>query len=373
MTSDELLKKLDTIISRTVAPNALEVDKQGTFPDAAMKELAEAGILGAMSAKEVGGAGLGLKTAAQVVRKLGAACGSTAMVTCMHYCGTAVYEALDAQEIRRAIAQGKHLTTLAFSEAGSRSHFWAPMSTAKVSGHKVTLNAHKSWVTSAHHVDSYVWSSRSENEEGVSLWSVPRNSAGLDIGEAFDGLGFRGNDSVPIKAKSLELSIEQRLGEDGSGFGSMMQVVLPHFSVLNAACSLGLMDRTIEQAKAHISKTGYSHQDTRLCDFPTLRAYLARCHIRLDQCAALWERTIDAIESQDPATMLYVLECKASAGDAAIEVTNTGMRICGGAAFRKELGIERSFRDAQAAAVMAPTSDVLYDFIGKALCDMPLF
>ena len=28
------------------------------------------------------------------------------------------------------IAGGRHLTTLAFSETGSRSHFWAPMSTA---------------------------------------------------------------------------------------------------------------------------------------------------------------------------------------------------------------------------------------------------
>ena len=32
-----------------------------------------------------------------------------------------------------------------------------------------------------------------------------------------------------------------------------------------------------------------------------------------------------------------------------------------------------SFRDARAATVMAPTTDVLYDFIGKAVCGMPLF
>ena len=47
--------------------------------------------------------------------------------------------------------------------------------------------------------------------------------------------------------------------------------------------------------------------------------------------------------------------------------------ICGGAAFRKEVGVERHFRDARAATVMAPTTDVLYDFIGKAVCGLPLF
>ena len=71
--------------------------------------------------------------------------------------------------------------------------------------------------------------------------------------------------------------------------------------------------------------------------------------------------------------MLRVLEAKAVAAEAALEVTDVAMRVCGGAAFRKDLGIERNFRDARAAAVMAPTSDVLFDFIGKSACGLPLF
>jgi alkylation response protein AidB-like acyl-CoA dehydrogenase len=71
--------------------------------------------------------------------------------------------------------------------------------------------------------------------------------------------------------------------------------------------------------------------------------------------------------------MLRVLEVKAAAGDAALEVTDVAMRVTGGAAFRKDVGVERHFRDARAAAVMAPTSDVLYDFIGKAVVGLPLF
>ena len=54
-------------------------------------------------------------------------------------------------------------------------------------------------------------------------------------------------------------------------------------------------------------------------------------------------------------------------------VTDLAMRVCGGAAFRKEVGVERNFRDARAATVMAPTTDALYDFIGKAVCGLPLF
>jgi alkylation response protein AidB-like acyl-CoA dehydrogenase len=71
--------------------------------------------------------------------------------------------------------------------------------------------------------------------------------------------------------------------------------------------------------------------------------------------------------------MLRVLECKAAAGDVAISVTSAAMRACGGAAFSKHLNVERLFRDAHAGAVMAPTGDVLREFIGKSLLGMPLF
>jgi alkylation response protein AidB-like acyl-CoA dehydrogenase len=37
------------------------------------------------------------------------------------------------------------------------------------------------------------------------------------------------------------------------------------------------------------------------------------------------------------------------------------------------VGVERCFRDARASSIMAPTSDVLYDFIGKAVCGLPVF
>ena len=59
--------------------------------------------------------------------------------------------------------------------------------------------------------------------------------------------------------------------------------------------------------------------------------------------------------------------------NAANEALDIAMRVCGGAAFRKEVGVERLFRDARAAGIMAPTTDVLYDFLGKAVCGLPLF
>ena len=84
---------LEQICTDIVAPDAANVDRQGAFPERALKALSAAGLMGAVSAPDVGGLGLGFRGAATIVGRLAQECGSTAMVACMHYCGTAVLEA----------------------------------------------------------------------------------------------------------------------------------------------------------------------------------------------------------------------------------------------------------------------------------------
>src|SRR5207247_9720439 len=56
----------------------------------------------------------------------------------------------------------------------SRSHFWAPVSTAAVVPSGVQLDASKSWVTAAGEADYYIWSSTPVAADGNStLWLVP--------------------------------------------------------------------------------------------------------------------------------------------------------------------------------------------------------
>jgi alkylation response protein AidB-like acyl-CoA dehydrogenase len=123
----------------------------------------------------------------------------------------------------------------------------------------------------------------------------------------------------------------------------------------------------------HVTRTKHTDTGASLAELPTIRNYIARMQLKTDMSAALLEDTLSAMSAQRPDTTLRVLECKAAAGETANEVLDLAMRVCGGAAFRKEVAVERFFRDARAAGVMAPTTDVLYEFIGKAVCGMPLF
>jgi alkylation response protein AidB-like acyl-CoA dehydrogenase len=296
------------------------------------------------------------------------------MVTAMHYSAVAVLETYAPADIRREAASGTRLATLAFSEAGTRSHFWAPAGTAQANGDAVVLNAHKSWITSASEASLYIWSSKPLGTEGLStLWLVPRSTPGIQVKGPFEGMGFRGNDSSPVVGENVTVPRNAMLGADGQGFDIMMGTVLPVFQILNAACSVGLMTGGLRRAIAHVGQTRHSDTGASLADLPTIRNYVARMQVKTDMAAALLVDTVAAVEAKRPDTMLRVLECKAAAGETVNEVLDLAMRVCGGAAFRKDLGIERLFRDARAAGVMAPTTDVIYDFIGKAVCGQPLF
>ena len=368
------LDTLSPIIDEVIAPAAIATDSSAVFPRAALDALGAAGLLGLVNATAFGGLGEGPRAATYVVERIARSCASTAMVVCMHYAAAAVLEAHGTDAARRDVASGRSIATLAFSEAGSRSHFWAPVSTATAEGTAVRLDARKSWVTSAGEADVYVWSSKPLAADGAStIWLVPADADGLQVMGSFDGLGLRGNASSPVSADSVSIPADAMLGEDGAGFSVMMGVVLPYFQLMSAGMCLGTMEAATAKTAAHAGGTRFAHLDQPLADLPTIRANIARMRIKTDLVRGLLEDTLAALESGREDTMLRVLEVKAAAGESSTEVTDLAMRTCGGAAFRKEVGVDRHFRDARAATVMAPTTDVLYDFIGKAVCGMPLF
>jgi alkylation response protein AidB-like acyl-CoA dehydrogenase len=162
------------------------------------------------------------------------------------------------------------------------------------------------------------------------------------------------------------------LGSDGAGLDIALSEVLPWFLVLNGAFSVGLMDTVTAESGAHLTSTRLEHLDQTLAEQPLTRIDHARMRVATDQAAALLADTIAAVETAREDATLRVLEIKAAAGEAAAAVTDLAMKVCGGAAYRKELGIERQFRDARAARVMAPTTDALLDFVGRAINGLPL-
>jgi alkylation response protein AidB-like acyl-CoA dehydrogenase len=381
MNHETALSKAREIADRVLAPAARQNDKEGRFSTEAVDALGRAGFLGLTLPTEFGGAGLGPRTFAAVTSTLAEADASVAMVYLMHICAVATIAAARPSaavaQILKEIASGGHLSTLAFSESGSRSHFWAPVSRARRNGAGVRITAKKSFVTSAGRAQSYVVSALAPEGAGPTdstLYLVLAGVSGLTIEGSWDGLGLRANASAPMLLDECEVPFELHLTNDGAGFQTMLDMALPSFNLGTAAVALGLCRAAVAATATHLKSARFEHLGQSLGEsLPTLRAQLATMQIDTDGLSARVDDLVEHLERPRDMTLLRVLETKAAGGEIAIGVTSTAMRVCGGAAFSKRMIIERLFRDAHAGAVMAPTGDVLREFIAKAILGMPLF
>jgi alkylation response protein AidB-like acyl-CoA dehydrogenase len=208
MDSETALDRARDIASNVIAPQAAANDREGRFSTDAVRALGESGMLGLLLPTAVGGSQLGPKEFAEVTAILAEADPSVAMVFVMHLlAAAAIAGAPDGARlgpVLEEIASGRHLSTLAFSEVGSRSHFWAPVSRAERSGAGVVISARKSWVTSAGHAQSYVVSSLSPDGVGPTestLYLVLADAKGLSVAGAWDGMGMRANAAAPMAGR----------------------------------------------------------------------------------------------------------------------------------------------------------------------------
>jgi alkylation response protein AidB-like acyl-CoA dehydrogenase len=364
---DRLVKPLEI-----AAQHAAAVDRDGRFPREAIDAFADAGLFGLTIPETQGGLGDGPLEFLAATRRIAAVDPSAAMIYLMHTCAAQVSIAGGAPDAVVSGMARAELSTLAFSERGSRSHFWAPVSQIESANGDARLAASKSFVTSAGHANTYVASTRPSGTGSPTestLYLVPASASGIEMTGPWVGLGLRGNASSPMTFET-PLAETTLLGTEGTGLDLMLGVVLPWFQLGQGAVSLGIAEGALAAAVAHVTNARLEHLGQTLADLPTVRARLGRAQTEVDAVSGFLTDLARRMESGDATAP--VLSAKAVANEMAIRVTSEAMQACGGAAMSPALPIERFFRDARAGSVMAPTTDVLYELTGRALAGMPL-
>jgi alkylation response protein AidB-like acyl-CoA dehydrogenase len=99
---------------------------------------------------------------------------------------------------------------------------------------------------------------------------------------------------------------------------------------------------------------------------------------RIGKLFGLLESTLslvtNAAEQMDKGenTLTSILSSKAEVADCAVEMVNECMTLVGGAGYGQHGHMQQRLRDVRAAHVMAPTTDLLRIWAGRALLDEPL-
>lgn len=376
----ELVERAHEIAVEVARPNAEAEDREAVWPEPAMRTLAEAGLMGLHVPQEVGGHGQGLTGLLRITEALATGSPSTALCYAMHCVGTAVIAAkatdFQKQAFLEPIARGEHITTLALSEPGTGLHFYVPQTRLTREDGEYVLEGTKSFITNGGHAHSIVVSAvcggRPEVEGAFTCVLVRADRPGLEWQAPWRGFGMRSNSSRTLRLASVRVPAENLLGGEGEQVWYVFEVVVPYFLMAMAGIYLGLATRAFEIARDHLGSRRHSHTGELLGSNPILAHRLGEAWIELERARQLVRSAAARADAGEPDALASVLACKVVTAEAAVRIVDESMTLGGGAAYRDNSELARLLRDARAGHVMAPATDVLKTWLGRALLKLPL-
>lgn len=365
-----------------VRPLAGEVDLQCLWPAHSMNALAEAGLMGLHVPVSLGGHGQGLQALASLTEVIARVCPSSALCFGMHCVGTAVIAAkatgYQQEKYLRAIAAGRHITTLALSEGGTGAHFYLPSTRIVPEGDDFLVTGAKQFVTNGAQADSYVISTVAQHSGDAgaagdfSCLILDATAPGIEWQQPWAGFGMRGNSSRGVRLEGARVPRSNLLGEQGDQVWYVFEVVAPFFLMAMAGTYLGVAQSALEATEAHLRVRRYEHSGQSLADIETLQLRYGAMWVALQKTRALIREAAARGDAAHPDALPYLLACKADAADTAVHLANEAMTLCGGMAYRENSRVAQMLRDARAAHVMSPTTDLLKLWTGRALLGAPL-
>lgn len=377
---DSILQRVEVVAREVVAAESPAVDRDCRWPEASLRALQRAGLGGLIIGRDCGGLGQGLLAVAKTCEILGKRCGSTSLCFGMHLVASAVIVAKATPEQKQRylvpIAAGRHLTTLALSEPGSGAHFYFPQTELRPEPpDALRIVGRKSFVTSGGHADSYVVSTTAADPDAppdqFSCAVVAGDAAGLRWAPPWAGVGMRGNSS---RALELDVVLPRRdlLGEEGDQMWYIFNIVGPYFLVAMAGTYLGIATAALEEVVDHLGKRSHAHSGASLAQYPVVQHRVGQLWAAVERSRRLVYHAAAAGDEGAPDALPAIMACKAEVSDCAVGIANEALTLLGGIAYREGSRADRLLRDARAAHVMAPTTDILRIWTGRLLLGQPL-
>ena len=379
---------LDTVIARassvardTLGPEAHSVDEERRWPEAGIRALQDMGLTALTIPKDQGGLGYGLLALARVCEELGRECASTSICFGMHAVGTAVIAAkatsIQKGEFLTSIAEGKHITSLALSEPGTGTQFYYPQTKLSLDGNSnLLLSGTKCFVTNGGHANSYVVSTVSADPDAppghFSCVVLPTGTKGMQWGPVWSGVGMRGNSSRSLELEDVRIPRGNLLGKEGDQIWYVFNVITPYFLVAMAGTYLGVASAALDEARKNVQERRHEHSGALLADNPVIQHRLGKIWANVARTRALLYRAASEGDAGDPDALLGLFSAKAEVAVSAVDVVGQAMTLSGGRGYRDGSRLHRMLRDVQASHIMAPTTDTLRSWTGRALLGRPI-
>ena len=357
----------------------LKHDRNEEFPEDFRRAIADAGWLGICMPEAYGGAGLGITEAAIVMEAITASGAGLSGASAVHMnifgLNPVVVYGTDEQKRRMLppVAAGKEKACFAVTEPDAGLQTTKLKTRAERRGDRYVLNGAKVWISTAQVADKMLILARTtpleavkKPTDGLSLFYTALDRRHVEVRE-IEKMGRAAVDSNQLFIDGLEVPLDDRIGEEGSGFKYLLHGLNPE-RVLVAAEAIGLGRVALNRAAAYARERVVF--DRPIGQNQAIQHPLAQCWMELEAAELMVFKAAWLYDHGSPAGPA-ANAAKYLGAEAGHKACQTAVMTLGGFGYAKEYHVERLFREVLITRIAPVTEQLILSFIAEKVLDLP--
>jgi alkylation response protein AidB-like acyl-CoA dehydrogenase len=349
---------------KVLSPRAAERDREGSFPDKELRELAGLGLMAVNITAELGGSESGALAYSLAIEEIARACASTSVAMAVTNMVGELVARFGTDAIKRDVvprlASGQALAgAFALSEPQSGSDVAGMTTVARKHAGGWRVSGAKQWITSGDRAGVIVlWAKTdaAKGGRGVSAFVLPRGceTPGLSVGRHEDKMGMRGSSTVSLMLDEVEVEAGWMLGHEGEGMRIAL-TALDGGRIGIASQALGIGTAALEAAIAYARER--KSFGVTLAEHQAIQFMLADAATELAAARLLVRRAAVLKEQGVPFTREASM-AKLWASEAAGRACDMAVQVHGGYGYTKDFAVERLLRDVRVTRIYEGTSEI---------------
>ena len=367
---DEELRAIQDTFARfadeRILPRAEALDQAHEFPHEIFKAVAELGFFRMRYPERDGGLGLGFLPYCLAVEEL--ARGSMAVAACcsmQSLMGTNFLWALGGEEIKerlfRPALDGDKIGSICMTEPNAGSDLRGMQTRARQVEGGWLLNGQKMWVTLAPLADFFTVFAKAGEEDGITIFLVEKDFAGLKVGRNIEKLGVWPLTTSELALDDCFVPDSHKLCAIGEGEAHLRKI-LARIRVMTGALGLGIGRAALDSAVRYAAERKQFGKPINR--FQAVQLRLADMGTDLEAATHLVRYAAWCIDNDRPVHKEAAM-AKLFASEAAAGIAEHAARIFASYGYAMEYPAQRYLRDVRFLLIGGGTSEILKLIIAK--------
>ena len=355
-----------------------KLDAERAYPTAFVQALTEAGYLAVLIPEEFGGAGLGLRAAADILETIQATgCNGGACHAQMYMMGSILRHgsAAQKQQYLPGIADGSlRFQAFGVTEPNSGTDTTSLRTTARRDGDEWVVDGQKIWTSRAEHSDIMLLLARTTPKDQVTKKTEGLSTFIVDMRKVRDhGLTIRpirtmmNHNSCELFFDNMRIPADSLLGVEGRGFRVILDGMNAERLLIAAECigdAKWFTERSVEYGKGRVV-FGRPIAQNQGVQFPIAKAYaqMRAAELMVHEGCTKFEAGLPCGEEANMAKLL--------AADASWAAAEACIQTHGGFGFAEEYDIERKYRETRLYQVAPISTNLILSYVAEHVLGMP--